>query len=104
MHRCLCGSNAILRNVFWIDHAFDVARLKNQSAHSLAMAFQHAMGVCNAQHGQPQSTVPVPSHGGNTSVGIYGVTDSQQLAQAQLQQHAQAQLQSPYAQLVQSHR
>ena len=98
------GSSCILRNVFWIDHSLDFARLKNKFAHSLAMAFQHATNVYNAQHGQPQSTVPVSAHG-NPSVGMYGVTDSQQQAQAQLQTHAQTQLQqSPYTQVVQTHR
>ena len=97
------GSSVILRNVFWIDHSLDFARLKNRFAHSLAMAFQQAMNVYNAQHGQPQSTVPVSAHG---SIGTHGVTDSQpQQAQAQLQSNAQAQLQqSPYTQMVQTHR
>ena len=62
------------------------------------------MNVYNAQHGQPQSTVPVSAYG-NPSVGMYGVTDSQPQAQAQLQTHALTQLQhSPYTQMVQTHR
>ena len=88
-----------------MDHSLVFARSKNNFAHSSDMAFQHAMNVYNAQHGQPQSTVPVSAHGRNPSVGICGVTDSQQHAQAQLQTHAQTQLQqSPYTQMVQTHR
>ena len=30
MHQCTCGSSLILRNVFWIDHSLDFARLKKQ--------------------------------------------------------------------------
>ena len=69
------------------------------------MEIQQTMNVYNAWHGQPQSTVPVSTHG-NPSIGTYGVTDSQpQQAQTQLQTNAQTQLQqSPYTQMVQTHR
>ena len=84
----MLDSSVILRNVVWIDRPFGFAWSKQLvRSHSLTMTCQHTMNVYNSQHGQPQSSVPV-SAPGNTSVSIYGVTDSQQHAQAQLQLHA----------------